>query len=261
MRSAPDNDDSTFGHFTACGAQQANDEEVLALQICLMEHVLGTRIALEMPAVQKDPLAAMESCAGVIDNLRRPPAAPPPLLPVRVGRESCSGACYQRRPRRSVTVTYTTGIVDTPPLFPDRVAIVASHAELGASVLHAVLSGNTLVRNDVAVYTDLEAAALDDASVILFCSSPDNTFDWGSTELPLCTPDGVSRRGFVVIGETNTHTRSAIFKHMHGWVEQARRLLAASCACCCCCVVPPPTTHHPSLLRLNERNKQLMTWR
>lgn len=112
---------------------------------------------------------------------------------------------------------------DVPLPFPSRVAVVSACAETGDSVA-AALASNTHVamRPTVAVYRSLEEAAEDSAPVIVFCSSPELRYCSATVRLPQRAPPLGQRRGFVIAGDVDEQTQTAIFMEMHGWCELVR---------------------------------------
>lgn len=237
------------------------DGELLELQSVLLEHVLGTRIALESRTVLKNPAAALESVSGHADKLRRCPEAPPEAAGLDPSRSSPTPAAlqYPRRFASSILERGTSGPRSFPlrsslgsncsssgsgggsaaggsarggryfagaaadggkPPFPPRVAVVASDP-ITRTIVAGALATGAPPRTAVAVHCTLEAAAADEAEVVVVCASPSAPFTWATTPLPLRTPQG-ARRGFVVVGEVDVETQDAIFQQMTGWCELVR---------------------------------------
>lgn len=197
----------------------------------LLEHVLGTKIALESRRVRDDPHSALEAVEGHTDKLRRQPEAPVAVDGARPsdflhrystpgstesGRSSGrSGSFVARRSSHSSACCSGQLVFDRP--FPDRVAVVCED-EITRSVVANTLATGLPDKTTVQEFRAIEEVVGTDVQVVVICPSPSVPFSWATTALPLRTPGG-ARRGFCVVGEVDLETQDAIFEQMTGWCE------------------------------------------
>lgn len=208
-------------------AQECDSLELLELQSVLLEHVLGTKIALQSPSVVSDPAAALERVEGHVDKLRRSPSLPAGLnhltggsddqiRPVTPGSSPATGGGGAGMVGGTSVVA--SGYRRRTPL-PPSVAVVSSDSTTRRIVAGAISASSSSI--DIACFETLEEASwAPDTRVVVFCPSPDAPFR-SSTVLPRTMPTG-KLRGFVIVGDVQQDAAETVYSSDVGWCELVR---------------------------------------
>lgn len=203
--------------------QESTAIELLELQSVLLEHVLGTVIALKDPAIVANPAQSMERCEGHVDKLRRSPSFPGGLSHLT----GSSGELAPLPPGGATGVALAHGQRKKPPPLPPTVAVVSTDPITRRIVSAAITASST--STEVLPFETLEEAtsaaagpeeAPVDSRVVVFCCSPDTPFR-SVADLPRSLQSG-KLRGFVIVGEVPRDSAEAIYSSDSGWCELVR---------------------------------------